>query len=286
MKKATNKILSLALVVMMLINTFAMIFAYAEAETGAPSGDNGNEPCASGIGAMVIDFTKFQNDPENGITYKNGGVRFDGMDKGNVSAKALELDRTSYPLAGNKYEVSYWIEAADDSSDRATFSTINGSDSYGNNAQLTHARYYQNGTNKGSLSGKPERDVVDGKQFFKVVIDGTNMTTKVANSDVLYGEVSMYALSGGEYKLYDTRWHALETSRFYFMFWAFDTINSGDYMEVGGVTLTQLCADNDNDHKCDTCKKVMSECSDVKVIDHKCDVCGEVISECAFDNRS
>ena len=35
MKKATNKILSLALVVMMLMSTFAMMFAYAES-TPAP----------------------------------------------------------------------------------------------------------------------------------------------------------------------------------------------------------------------------------------------------------
>ena len=44
------------------------------------------------------------------------------------------------------------------------------------------------------------------------------------------------------------------------------------------------CADDNKDHKCDYCGKVLSECADTDK-DHKCDYCGKVLSECADDNK-
>ena len=43
------------------------------------------------------------------------------------------------------------------------------------------------------------------------------------------------------------------------------------------------CADDNKDHKCDYCGKVLSECADTDK-DHKCDYCGKTLSECADDN--
>ena len=43
-------------------------------------------------------------------------------------------------------------------------------------------------------------------------------------------------------------------------------------------------ADNDKNHVCDTCGKVLSECADDNK-DHKCDYCGKVLSVCADDNK-
>lgn len=40
-----------------------------------------------------------------------------------------------------------------------------------------------------------------------------------------------------------------------------------------------ICADNNGDHLCDDCSKVLSECVD-KNNDHKCDVCSQLVSEC------
>ena len=44
------------------------------------------------------------------------------------------------------------------------------------------------------------------------------------------------------------------------------------------------CADDNKDHKCDYCGKVLSECADTDK-DHKCDYCGKTLSECADDNK-
>ena len=50
-----------------------------------------------------------------------------------------------------------------------------------------------------------------------------------------------------------------------------------------GKTLSE-CADDNKDHKCDYCGKVLSECADDNK-DHKCDYCGKVLSECTDDNK-
>ena len=44
------------------------------------------------------------------------------------------------------------------------------------------------------------------------------------------------------------------------------------------------CADNDRDHKCDLCDKVLSTCADENH-DHKCDLCDKVLSDCADNDR-
>ena len=50
-----------------------------------------------------------------------------------------------------------------------------------------------------------------------------------------------------------------------------------------GKTLSE-CADDNTDHKCDYCGKTLSECADDNK-DHKCDYCGKALSECADDNK-
>ena len=49
-------------------------------------------------------------------------------------------------------------------------------------------------------------------------------------------------------------------------------------------TETEACADNNKDHVCDTCGKVISIHGDAND-DHKCDICGKVISNHADDNK-
>ena len=44
------------------------------------------------------------------------------------------------------------------------------------------------------------------------------------------------------------------------------------------------CSDDNKDHKCDYCSKVLSQCSDDNK-DHMCDYCDSVLSQCADDNR-
>lgn len=41
--------------------------------------------------------------------------------------------------------------------------------------------------------------------------------------------------------------------------------------------------DKSNDHKCDLCDKVLSECNDDNW-DHRCDICGEKLSDCINDD--
>ena len=45
-----------------------------------------------------------------------------------------------------------------------------------------------------------------------------------------------------------------------------------------------VCADGNNDHKCDTCGETLSQCADNND-DHNCDLCGTKLSECADDDR-
>ena len=44
------------------------------------------------------------------------------------------------------------------------------------------------------------------------------------------------------------------------------------------------CSDDNKDHKCDYCSKVLSQCADDNK-DHKCDYCDKVLSQCADDNK-
>ena len=53
--------------------------------------------------------------------------------------------------------------------------------------------------------------------------------------------------------------------------------------DICGKVLS-VCADTDKDHKCDYCGKVLSECADPDK-DHKCDYCGKTLSECTDDNK-
>ena len=59
--------------------------------------------------------------------------------------------------------------------------------------------------------------------------------------------------------------------------------NNDHKCDVCGKVLSE-CADTNNDHKCDVCGKVLSECADTSK-DHKCDTCGKVLSECADTNN-
>ena len=60
--------------------------------------------------------------------------------------------------------------------------------------------------------------------------------------------------------------------------------NDDDHLcDLCGATVSE-CADNDGDHVCDLCGATASECTDNDG-DHNCDVCGEVLSECADNNN-
>ena len=48
-------------------------------------------------------------------------------------------------------------------------------------------------------------------------------------------------------------------------------------------TETEACADNNKDHVCDTCGKVLTQCADGNS-DHACDLCGKVLTQCADGN--
>ena len=48
-------------------------------------------------------------------------------------------------------------------------------------------------------------------------------------------------------------------------------------------TETEACADNNKDHACDTCGKVLTQCADGNS-DHACDLCGKVLTRCADGN--
>ena len=48
-------------------------------------------------------------------------------------------------------------------------------------------------------------------------------------------------------------------------------------------TETEACADNNKDHTCDTCGKVLTQCADGNS-DHACDLCGKVLTQCADRN--
>ncbi len=48
-------------------------------------------------------------------------------------------------------------------------------------------------------------------------------------------------------------------------------------------TETEACADNNKDHACDLCGKVLTQCADGNS-DHACDLCGKVLTQCADGN--
>ena len=48
-------------------------------------------------------------------------------------------------------------------------------------------------------------------------------------------------------------------------------------------TETEACADNNKDHACDLCGKVLTQCADGNS-DHTCDTCGKVLTQCADGN--
>ena len=48
-------------------------------------------------------------------------------------------------------------------------------------------------------------------------------------------------------------------------------------------TETEACADNNKDHACDTCGKVLTQCADGNS-DHACDTCGKALTQCADGN--
>ena len=67
--------------------------------------------------------------------------------------------------------------------------------------------------------------------------------------------------------------------------WATDAKNHWHECSVCGSKKDEAAhADANKDHKCDTCSKVLSECTDTNK-DHKCDTCGKVLTECADANK-
>ena len=58
--------------------------------------------------------------------------------------------------------------------------------------------------------------------------------------------------------------------------------NKDHTCDLCGKVLTQ-CADGNSDHACDTCGKVLTQCADGNS-DHACDLCGKVLTQCADGN--
>ena len=58
--------------------------------------------------------------------------------------------------------------------------------------------------------------------------------------------------------------------------------NKDHACDLCGKVLTQ-CADGNSDHTCDTCGKVLTQCADGNS-DHTCDTCGKVLTQCADGN--
>ena len=58
--------------------------------------------------------------------------------------------------------------------------------------------------------------------------------------------------------------------------------NKDHACDICGKVLTQ-CADGNSDHACDTCGKVLTQCADGNS-DHACDLCGKVLTQCADGN--
>ena len=98
MKKATNKILSLALVVMMLLGTFAMMFAYAD----APAADTpvttpkAYDTAADGEKLYDVDFSSqyYTAIDDTAMSYDNNGVTYndDGVEVPNDPALNQTVD--------------------------------------------------------------------------------------------------------------------------------------------------------------------------------------------------
>ncbi len=80
-------------------------------------------------------------------------------------------------------------------------------------------------------------------------------------------------------ELADKGYETIDASIGFFLTNAKFTVKS---FKVTNLYQHTVCEDNNNDHACDECGEVISECEDND--DHACDVCGEIISECADTN--
>ena len=86
----------------------------------------------------------------------------------------------------------------------------------------------------------PVRDLVDGRQYFKAIVDAVSKT------------VDLYVLSEGEYKLGDSRTFSAIS---YLQFGIHNNVvvAQEESMAVYDLTVTPLCSDADGDGTCDEC---------------------------------
>ena len=254
--------------------------------------------CGKGEGVLVDYSTVTQTSwvssgsqvPVNGYL---GGAKLAG-----VALSGSYFTSNVYPdNKEGKYQIDYWFE--DPYNKGVALSMVQGSltaegtkgrlgwMTVGND--LTKMSWYQNGTAKATITTH-KRDVIDGKQYFRVIVDRLTQT------------MTLFVLSGGEYKEVETRQFYNMTTFFQFGCHNRSNLAEGEYIAFGGVTLTELCNDGDKDHDCDVCgaEGIGTHVSSVEGDhgcaycgvpgtacpnndsdkDHKCNICNTVISEC------
>ena len=224
-------------------------------------GDHKCDECGE-IFRFIVDYSDINGTVTTGYL---GGLRYDGPADAKTYQRKFYKDSSIIPITNRKYEITYWTEESTYCS--AAVSMVygkrlsNSSDGrYGwrTGKNMTTMVFYYNAKDSATIT-TPERDVIDGKQFFKVEVDGINKVMK------------LYVLSGGEYKLADEQtFYAM--SYLQFGIHNANKIAAGQYMAVGDLTVVAQCTDADGDHKCDECKVEMKELHVDENGDCSCDV--------------
>ncbi len=240
----------------------------------ASDGDHKCDECGETYYYTYIpDFTS----KSNGTTLEGyaGGIKYTGPITANTYTSMTQQKPT---LQNRRYEMNYWVKT---DGNKAILSFVYAI--YGSNAaarmgwevgkDLTTMYYVGNSTNRGTIT-TPTRDVVDGKQYFKAIFNGTDST------------MSLYVLSGGEYVLADTRAISSYTGFVTAPYIRANEVGDGETLEIGGINIKEICADvaGDGNHKCDECGAAdITACTDAAGDgDHKCDECGlDGVTACA-----
>ena len=297
--KASKRILSIFMTVLMLMSSVSMMFAYADT---VPA-------CQEPVGELV-DFTKggfkYITTPA-GYTWEEtrnkGLLKLDGFsDQRNIVGSDTE-----YPIANHKYEITFTLKM--DVFDPMTFITfmktngckviypngntvtdfnktsVNTGWGYTNcttSAIRMQSTYISdNGATYDWYDGKYtpnttawynilSMETVEGgvAKNFKVVVDGFKNT------------MTLYAISGGdEHEVNTIEFTPDPTSpNLRIAIWGnkFDKATS---VELNNVTIYTYCRDVEDgmDHKCDECGATLSEHGDGSDTDHICDYgCGQI----------
>jgi len=136
-------------------------------------------------------------------------------------------------------------------------------------------------------------NLLDYAENAQIVFD-YNTDKLVGDYEIAYTENSLVTLNGGRYAFgYDLTVDAAYTGDGNIEKWtvtgldgvALDadsaTIAVDGVAKIDVVLGVHECADEDNDHVCDTCGEISSECvNENNTEDHLCDICGKVVDEC------